>query len=190
MQIPYESTRPSTHHKKSSSTSAFPEPSESPVPNTFAGLSSAAVFEASPDADPLDMTVFATPPKTDPDDVVDTAVWYIQPPTASQFGPTTSDVIQDWLAQGRLTADCLLWREGWNEWRQADDVFPQLAAKLSIPALEALFGKKAHEPVSGRAGGSRASFKKLQWIAWSMLFALLLILSITSLVMSMQHSPQ
>ncbi len=64
------------------------------------------------------------------------AVWYVRPPSGNQYGPASGDVIRRWVAEGRVTAECLVWREGWTDWRQAGTLFdnlqePQLVASPS-----------------------------------------------------------
>jgi cytoskeletal protein RodZ len=34
--------------------------------------------------------------------------------------------MRSWLAEGRVGADTLVWREGWREWQEASATFPQL----------------------------------------------------------------
>jgi hypothetical protein len=70
----------------------------------------------------------------DPLDEVPTAVWYVRPPSGGQFGPATRDVMRSWLAEGRVSADSLVWREGWRDWSSAADIFPQFAADTATPA--------------------------------------------------------
>ena len=38
-----------------------------------------------------------------------TAVWYVRPPSGGQFGPAAGDIMRGWLAEGRVTADSLVW---------------------------------------------------------------------------------
>jgi hypothetical protein len=54
-------------------------------------------------------------------------VWYVHPPTGGQFGPAAANVMRDWIAEGRIGANSLVWHEGWAEWERAEDVFPQLS---------------------------------------------------------------
>jgi GYF domain 2 len=83
-------------------------------------------------------------------------VWYLRPPSGGQYGPATQQVMRVWLAEGRVTPDCEVWREGWRDWRVAADVFPesafpQLRPPDAIPGLDAILT----EPVgksSGQAG--------------------------------------
>jgi hypothetical protein len=34
--------------------------------------------------------------------------------------------MRQWLGEGRVTSDSLVWREGWPDWKRADLTFPQL----------------------------------------------------------------
>ena len=64
----------------------------------------------------------ADPLGEDPD-----TVWYVRPPSGGQFGPAGADAMRTWLKEGRVTADSLVWREGWRDWAEAVTVFPKLA---------------------------------------------------------------
>jgi hypothetical protein len=65
-------------------------------------------------------------------------IWYVRPPTGGQFGPAAGDVMRSWLAEGRVSADSLLWREGWRDWLEAGEVFPQLRADQTAAFLGAV----------------------------------------------------
>jgi GYF domain 2 len=54
-------------------------------------------------------------------------VWYVRPTVGGQFGPARGDVMRQWIADGRVSSDALVWREGWPDWRVAAKVFPNLA---------------------------------------------------------------
>ncbi len=55
-------------------------------------------------------------------------VWYVRPPSGGQYGPATGKLMRQWLAEGRISPDTLVWREGWRDWQQASAVFRQLRA--------------------------------------------------------------
>ena len=59
------------------------------------------------------------------------AVWYVRPPSGGQFGPASAEVMQRWLAEGRVSADTLVWREDWPEWLSAGPLFPRLSPATS-----------------------------------------------------------
>ncbi|MEZ6119247.1 MAG: DUF4339 domain-containing protein [Pirellulaceae bacterium] len=59
------------------------------------------------------------------------ATWYVRPPSGGQFGPATADVMRTWLTEGRVAADGYVWRDGWAEWKQAQEVFRFLNADSS-----------------------------------------------------------
>lgn len=90
-----------------------------------------------------------------PDPLADSAevVWYVRPPTGGQFGPATPEVIRGWLAEGRISSDTLVWREGWRDWLEAGGVFPQLnlavinpLAALNIPAPSPIVPQRSATP--------------------------------------------
>ena len=68
------------------------------------------------------------PAQGDPLTEAPDSVWYVRPPSGGQFGPATADVMRSWLNEGRVGSDSLVWREGWEDWREADGVFPSLRA--------------------------------------------------------------
>lgn len=54
------------------------------------------------------------------------SVWYIRNRAGGQYGPAVGSIMRTWMQEGRVSRDCYVWREGWANWRQANDVFPQL----------------------------------------------------------------
>lgn len=55
-----------------------------------------------------------------------TVVWYIQIPGGQQFGPANGQTVQGWIQERRITPTMLVWREGWANWLEAKNVFPEL----------------------------------------------------------------
>jgi hypothetical protein len=41
-----------------------------------------------------------------------------------------------WVAEGRISPDSLIWREGWRDWREAAAVFPQLGGINYVPGMQ------------------------------------------------------
>jgi hypothetical protein len=79
--------------------------------------------------------VFTEEPAQTPDALnAANVIWYVRPPTGGQFGPATTEILRNWLAEGRISTDTLVWREGWRDWLEAGGVFPQL--KLTFADLQ------------------------------------------------------
>lgn len=85
------------------------------------------------------------------------ATWYVRPPSGGQYGPASSEVLRQWIDEGRLAATSLVWRDGWPQWRVAREAFPDLAGRLpsgsgfadgsSAPiGTEAQSGPTSHSP--------------------------------------------
>ena len=67
---------------------------------------------------------------------------------AGQYGPASTAELQEWIAQGRVAASALLWRDGWPQWRDASDALPEMSA--SLPGVT---GGGGHEVTSLAASG-------------------------------------
>jgi hypothetical protein len=104
-----------------------PEPTAQPEPTEPA---SGATSEA--------MDVLAEQPE---------ATWYVRPPSGGQYGPATTELLRQWIGEGRVAATALLWREGWPQWRDASEALPQYADRL--PA-----GGAAGHPAAPVIGGT------------------------------------
>jgi len=82
---------------------------------------SEVVLTNKPEPPPLLTEKPLVDPLSDPD-----VAWYVRPPAGGQYGPAAPEVIRVWIAEGRITPDTLVWREGWRDWREAREVFPSL----------------------------------------------------------------
>jgi hypothetical protein len=74
-------------------------------------------------------------------------IWYVRPPSGGQFGPAPGDVMRSWLAEGRVSADSLVWREGWRDWLEAGEVFPQLRTDQTMAFLGAVAAEAEPLPI-------------------------------------------
>ncbi len=57
--------------------------------------------------------------RSDPIGEAQHSVWYVRPPTGEQYGPASGEVLRMWIAEGRVTSNCHVWCEGWDDWRSA-----------------------------------------------------------------------
>lgn len=55
------------------------------------------------------------------------AEWHVQLGEGEEYGPVTKTELDSWVAEGRLDGNCQLLKEGWDQWKWADDVYPELA---------------------------------------------------------------
>jgi hypothetical protein len=80
------------------------------------------------------------------------AAWYVRNRAGGQYGPAVGSVMRTWLQEGRVSRHCYLWREGWANWRQANDVFPHLfnptPFAAGMAATEPTGHARATEPVA------------------------------------------
>ena len=53
--------------------------------------------------------------------------WYLQSEDGEQYGPVSREELDGWVAEGRIDASCQLLRDGWEQWKWAEDVFPQVS---------------------------------------------------------------
>ena len=131
------------------------------------GYTSAPVAPASPGA---------APAPSDPLSQAPDVVWYVRPPTGGQFGPATGDVMRNWIAEGRVSPDSLVWREGWRDWQEASGVFDQLGAgEPDFPAA-GLLTQPAGTQASARAAPRRHQSTTTSIIIISVLVLAVIIL--------------
>ena len=77
------------------------------------------------------------PPPAEP------TAWYIRPASGGQFGPAGDDVFAQWIAEGRVSTDCWVWRNGWADWKAGGDAIrefnsrPPVASAPAIPHIAA-----------------------------------------------------
>jgi hypothetical protein len=128
--IPAQSTRLSSKKKKDlfpdpdreeAVVAVDPFPAGDPAPIDPSPVQAATAPTALPTAVAPDATGAA-----DPFAAAGNVVWYVRPPSGEQYGPAAGPVLRAWLAEGRISANTLLWREGWSEWQEAQSLFPEL----------------------------------------------------------------
>lgn len=65
--------------------------------------------------------------------------------------------MRKWIAEGRVSGDSLVWREGWDDWLTAGDVFPSLGS-ASLPPVPAP-ARAPYAPVSPAPAQPNPSFR-------------------------------
>ena len=59
-------------------------------------------------------------------------LWYVRPSAGGEFGPAKEVTLRQWVNEGRIANDTLLWCEGWTQWREAGTAFPELKTAETI----------------------------------------------------------
>ena len=57
---------------------------------------------------------------------VDRAEWYVQTAEGAEYGPVTRKELDAWVVEERIDVDCQLLQDGWDQWKWAEEVYPQL----------------------------------------------------------------
>lgn len=115
---------------------ANPTAAAAPQPAVDVTTGVAVSDEAQPAAVPAAQPAAPIGSALDPIAEAPTLQWYAAPPgAASQYGPASGDEFRAWLAEGRITAEALVWRQDWADWKRAGSVFPQLETPPAAGAL-------------------------------------------------------
>lgn len=109
-------------------------------------------------------------------------IWYIRPPTGGQFGPAPGEMMRSWISEGRVSADSLVWREGWRDWQEAGTVFPKLRSNQLMDLLETAPVAPVHP--AGHASAARAHRSKSNRSADRSQVALLAVLIFAVVVLA------
>jgi len=114
----------------------IPQDPSATAPSTFVAAGPApATPTVSPAVPATPLSRPAEPEAPDPLTEAGDVVWYVRPASGGQFGPANAEVMRAWITEGRVAADSLVWREGWRDWQEAAEVFPQLKPEPSPFAL-------------------------------------------------------
>jgi hypothetical protein len=114
-----------------------------------------ALRPATPVATPVEVAR-PEPVPVDPIDEAPDAIWYIRPSSGGQYGPARGDIMRKWMGEGRVSADSLVWREGWDDWSTAVDVFPELGAGITPPVSAPASPASFTSPAAGAASAGTA----------------------------------
>jgi len=68
-----------------------------------------------------------------PKEAGDEVSWFVRTSTGDQYGPATNRTLQNWISQGRVSSDCLIWRAGWDQWRPAVTALGQQPSATTGP---------------------------------------------------------
>lgn len=134
------------------------EPAAFPSPVDYPGRID-PVAMAIADAADLSQAASAGPPPGPPAEGTE-VVWYVRPPEGGQYGPVRTQVIQAWIAEGRVRADALVWREGWRDWQEAVLAFSELGGGEAGPEPGAITATGTTSPAVAADGHRRSSRRR------------------------------
>ena len=63
--------------------------------------------------------------------------WFMQTEEGEQYGPVSKADLDAWVIEGRLDAGCQVLRDGWEQWKWAEEVYPQLSGTPAAPPAAA-----------------------------------------------------
>jgi hypothetical protein len=85
-------------------------------------------------------------------------IWYVRPTSGGQFGPAESPTFVQWLQEGRISRDALVWRDGWPEWLSGAQAFPDyFGPSLPVPNSTGNAAALGVTPPSGEPGTPQTS---------------------------------
>ncbi len=123
-----------------------------PTPTTTAATANVAI-DASPAAVAGEASsADAIGAAGDPISEAPEAVWYVRPVTGGQYGPTSGDVLRQWIEEGRVAADTYVWRDGWPTWQLASAAFSQFQIGSGEVAIKTKGYSGALDPRVEEAG--------------------------------------
>ena len=93
----------------------------------------------------------------DPINEAPAANWYVRPPSGGQFGPASGEILRSGIREGRVTADSLVWREGWEDWVAAEARFSSLSTRPQLAANEPVWEGPLSEAGTQQKNGSHTS---------------------------------
>lgn len=95
--------------------------------------------------------------------------------------------MRSWVEEGRVSADSLVWHEGWRDWKEASEVFVQLGAVAKDSDVEPIgtgVGSRASTLRNSRAVARRRSNTTQALLIVGLILAVVILLGIFLLVMS------
>lgn len=98
------------------------------------------------------------PLQTDPN-----RIWYVRHPELGEKGPLKSAAIKAMIEEGYLRVGHIVWREDWNDWLKAEEVFSKIAAQKHQALTDPDWAVANEENSNSRANKNDAN-EKLVWV--------------------------
>lgn len=102
--------------------------------------------------------------------VVDVSQWRMRTPEGHTYGPVSREDLNAWVAEGRVSSDCMLASELNANWVNADSIFPELSeVRTQSPATPS---HPAERFVDGHRGGLILALGILSWAVGCPIFGI------------------
>jgi hypothetical protein len=101
--------------------------------STIIAPNDSAADQPAPNAAASDQGPPQSTQQTTPDATKSAVQWYVRPPAGGQYGPADEAMMSEWVADGRVPAEALVWRTGWSDWARADAVAAELPGHSPAP---------------------------------------------------------
>jgi hypothetical protein len=79
--------------------------------------------------------------------------WHVQTEEGDQYGPISRTELDQWVSEGRLTGACQVLQAGWEQWRWAGEIYPQLVEGSHVGGQTAA----SDDPFAAIGGGGDSS---------------------------------
>lgn len=63
-------------------------------------------------------------------------LWFVRALDEREYGPAGGSVIKQWIEERRIAPKMLVWRQGWEKWEEAENVFPEIRAAFEANEKE------------------------------------------------------
>ncbi len=106
-------------------------------------------FDSNDDSTELFMLAKPEPPETfgkiDPIAEAPSRIWYFRSHELGERGPLKGKSMQESLDRGEVTVGCVVWRDDWEDWFEAEKVFPKLVAEAKNQRKQAYVERALRE---------------------------------------------
>lgn len=89
--------------------------------------------------------------------------WYLKTEDGESYGPVPRAELDSWYAEGRVTTECQLLREGSDQWQWASELYPELdaaSAASAAPSTSDVAAASEEEPAAAEKPAASAPAKE------------------------------
>jgi len=106
-----------------------------------------------------------------------------------QYGPVSEEVLEDWIDQGRVLPECLVWSEGMADWITAARAMPDMFGDEYTPSAMSMVPVKPPGGTGGMTPNAQLMTQARQALTGRWGTAILVTLVLILISAAMQHIP-